>query len=163
MKLDYVGGAMRKRVTSIFGLVVGLVALQATIFVGTAFAGCTVTFPGGVRTVEGTNGADSCTGSSARDIMFAYDGGDTFTGEGGDDELHGGQGGIDRMSGNAGIDDVSDRAGSSDTDIVCGGQDDDYLDTTDGDTKDTLYGGGGYTAYSLDGGDTPDGTNSCPF
>ncbi len=161
------GHWLRRRIlrnpVRLLGLMLGLLAMQATFLVGTAFAGCTITYPGGVSTFSGTNSADSCTGSSARDIMYAYDGGDTFTGEAGNDELHGGDGGIDRMSGNSGTDDVSDRAGSYDTDILCGGPDNDSLDTIDGDSKDTLHGGGGFTAYSIDGGDYADPNLNCPF
>lgn len=143
-------------------IAVGSVLVASLFLTGTAWAVCTVSFPGGVRTTEGGSGNDTCTGSSATDFMFAYAGNDFFDGSGGQDEVHGNQNNDD-LRGSDGDDELWDSHNGPDTDRLCGGQGADDHFMADGDTNDKSWHGNAGDVTSHDIGDQPGLSGSCPF
>ena len=89
-------------------------------------------------------------GSSARDVLYAYDDGENRTyGQGGDDTIYGGAQ-SDMLDGGPGNDELFGKDGA---DTLYGGADNDYLYGDAG--ADTLYGGAGDDKlYGGTGGDT---------
>lgn len=76
--------------------------------------------------IEGTDSRDILRESNRNDVMYGY---------GGNDSLR-----------------AFNFVGESD--VLYGGRGDDYLNTADGDGRDTNYGGGGYDVCVGDGGDS---------
>ena len=76
--------------------------------------------------IEGTNGSNTLYETSRNDVMYGY---------GGDDTLR-----AFRFAG--------------ESDVLYGGNQNDYLNTADGDNRDTNYGGRGYDVCVGDSGDS---------
>jgi hypothetical protein len=108
--------------------------------------------------IVGTDGADTCNGTSAGENMFARAGGDRFVAFGGFDDVHGqvgpdflnestgsgaveGDKGDDRINGNDGDDNLLEDLPSNigDHDHACDGPGNDFINIRDGDGLDTWY------------------------
>jgi Ca2+-binding RTX toxin-like protein len=123
----------------------------------------------GIEGVEGSNFADSLTGSAAADKLYGRDGNDTLTGGAGDDSLYG-QGDNDTLHGGDGIDLLDGFTGDdtifggNDNDTIYGGVGNDVLrgedgtDTIRGDAgNDIIYGGDGNDGVRAAGADVARG------
>ena len=111
------------------GTVVGVVALMTMLFAGVALA---VNKQCSQRPCEGTNSGDT---------LFE----------------RGGDGVNDTIFGRGGNDLIRADSFTNDTDVLDGGRGNDRLNTNDGDSNDTVFGGAGFDVCIIDEGDNTSG------
>jgi Ca2+-binding RTX toxin-like protein len=112
----------RRRVLVSSPIVIGLLTCTVVWLPSSAVAS-TASCDGRVATIEGTAGADTISGTPARDVIVAWQGSDTIDGLAGDDWICGGPG-RDTITGSAGDDHVYGQGGG-DTVIEGAGSDHD--------------------------------------
>ena len=111
------------------GTVVGVVALMTMLFAGVALA------------VNKQCSQRPCEGTSSDDRLFE----------------RGGNGVNDTIFGRGGNDLIRADSFTNDTDVLHGGRGNDRLNTNDGDSNDTVFGGAGFDVCIIDAGDNTSG------
>jgi Ca2+-binding RTX toxin-like protein len=95
--------------------------------------------------IQGTQGADTLTGSDDNDEIYAYGGDDLVQGQGGNDFINGGDG-DDRLLGGEGNDTL---LGGNGSDVLHGGGGDDVFNQSADSAVDLLIGGAGADRFTL--------------
>ena len=95
--------------------------------------------------IQGTQGADTLTGTEVPDQIYAYGGDDLVSGLGGDDYINAGDG-DDRLFGGEGDDTL---LGGNGSDVIDGGGGDDFFNQAADNAVDRLIGGSGADRFML--------------